>query len=101
MIKDEALKMAIKTIESMCEKFMPKSDWRGVAIHDDVMDVLIKCHEALMNSSWQKLDMQEIGELSELAETTLLIDGLPDTEYVFEFARAIEQALKEKNYGTT
>lgn len=45
--KDEALKLAIKKIEEMCETFMPKDDWRGVGIYDDAMDVLIKCHNAL------------------------------------------------------
>jgi hypothetical protein len=47
--------------------------------------------------SWQGLDMQEIGELSELAQESLIKDGLHKREYIFEFAYFIEQALRERN----
>lgn len=49
--------------------------------------------------SWQELTDHDIGTISDEVEETLLADGLPEREYVFEFARAIEQEIRERIHG--
>jgi hypothetical protein len=47
MIKDEALKMAIKTLQGLCETFMPQDEWVGVEAYDITVNAIDTCKEAL------------------------------------------------------
>jgi hypothetical protein len=122
--KDEALKMAIEAMEDLCEAFMLGADWRGVGVYDGTVDALQACNEALetpecnphpkaphgfnRNAShsagryvcecegwqleWQGLSNDRIREIGDncLENNNKLFNWI-------DFARAIEQALKEKN----
>jgi hypothetical protein len=92
MTKDEALKMAIET-----NNWLKSELWVDMLAGEELDKVTNACKEALEQPSWQGLDMQEIGELSELAQESLIKDGLHKREYIFEFAYFIEQALRERN----
>jgi len=88
MSKDEALKMAIEVMYRNSPK---------IGLTQELEEAINACKEALEQLAWQGLDMQEIGELSELAQESLIKDGLHKREYIFEFAYFIEQALRERN----
>jgi hypothetical protein len=48
--------------------------------------------------TWQNLTDEEIEKIDEIVDTELLFCNFSGTDYIHGFARAIEQALKEKNY---
>lgn len=49
MTKDEALLLAIKVLEGLCESFMPDDQWEGVEAHDITIDAIEACKDALKN----------------------------------------------------
>lgn len=50
-------------------------------------------------TKWQGLTDEEIETIDESIDDQLLLDNFSITDYIHGFARAIEKALKEKNYG--
>ena len=103
MTKDEALKMAIEVMENYNDGWTP----------DEMISAINACKEALeqptvaeLNDTylrdtyveglnqptWQGLTDDEINELH---HKWIMNNNNKDTQY--DFARAIEQALKEKN----
>jgi hypothetical protein len=47
---------------------------------------------------WQGLNDKEIAIIDEMVDQQLLEDDFSIKDYIYEFAGAVEQALKEKNY---
>jgi len=47
---------------------------------------------------WQGLSAKEIAIIDEMVDQQLLEDDFSIKDYIYEFAGAVEQALKEKNY---
>ena len=93
MTKDEALRMAIEVLNSVIH-------W-GDATTVDIDKTVQACKDALEQPAWQGLSDDEISHLKYLHVDYELFDegeyGTDCNVYVDDFARAIEQALKEKN----
>jgi len=81
MTKDEALKMAIEWTEG----------WYGYSPSKDA--VLKACKEALKQKEWQGLTDDEMTKIFE----DIVAQWYGNNDFWFKFARAIQQALKEKN----
>jgi hypothetical protein len=83
MNKDEALKMAIEALEhAELVFYITKDDGSKVSIYAETINA---CKEALEQPAWQGLTVDEI--------LAIPVGSRLST------ARAIEQALKEKNHG--
>lgn len=54
--------------------------------------------EQALDQEWHSLTDAEIEKIDEIVDTQLLYCNFSITDYVHGFARAIEQALKEKNH---
>jgi hypothetical protein len=48
-------------------------------------------------TKWQGLTDEEIETIDEQVDDKLLLDNFSITDYIHQFARAIEKTLKEKN----
>ena len=82
--------MAIDLLESIktgAENFM----------ESNIHVVCSACEEAL-EQDWKGLTDDEIATIDESVDEQLLEDNFSINNYIHEFAGAIEQALKEKNY---
>jgi len=99
MTKNEGLEMAIEALEGLCETFMLGDDWIGVGAYDYTVDAINNCKEALALPDWQGLTDDEIATIDQSVDEQLLEDNFSVNDYIHEFAGAIEQALKEKNYA--
>jgi hypothetical protein len=89
MTKDEALKMAIEALNDSLTRFSTFNEMQ----HDAIQ----ACIDALEQPAWQGLTDDEI---TKVYKNSLIVHS--DTHYEFnnfKFARAIEQALKDKNHG--
>ena len=109
----KALKLAIEQMQHLIKIYIPSPEWSGTAIQEDCYEALQACEEALAqpqpklfldlsNSNgnhpvqhthsapaWQGLSDDEIQSILDNS-VYCEVDAEP-------FARAIEQALKEKN----
>jgi hypothetical protein len=52
---------------------------------------------AMTKREWKGLTNKEIAVIDEMVDQQLLEDDFSINDYIYEFAGAIEQALKEKN----
>lgn len=50
-------------------------------------------------TKWQGLTDKEIDIIDGQVDDQLLLDNFSITDYIHQFARAIEKALKDKNHG--
>jgi len=100
MTKDEALKMAIEMLEKLSYEYgrLLDGDQDYGLLPSEINADIIKtyyikrnCQEALEQSSWKKLQDDEIQRI------TWKIWGADALEPELDYARAIEQALKDKN----
>ena len=120
MTKDEALKMAIEALEDNQHYIAENERHTYVMLYNEIID---KCKEALeqpaqepiyiIGEGWNCDKFPELGtklythphQWQGLTEKEILIicakmaAKLPNKEIDIIFARAIEQALKEKNHG--
>jgi hypothetical protein len=87
MTKDEALKMAIKAMEGLCDTFMLGADYKGFEFYDNTTDAIKACKKALEQPAWKPISLDEMQELHE--------DFGVKARCIF----AIEDMLKEKNHG--
>lgn len=83
MNKNEALKMAIE-----CLKYHYKKGAWGC----DLEGTIYNCEKALNNCLWQNLTNNEIQEIDDVTLGDYYVK-----KQATDFARAIEQALKNKN----
>ena len=124
MSKDEALKMAIEQIKHLIEIYVPSPEWSGTAIQEDCYETINACKEALEQPAQEPVAYEPTSQEQSVMHKAMIRSsklvykahpapswkGLSDDEIVkafnivdwmnepiVEFARAIEQALKEKN----
>jgi hypothetical protein len=90
MTKDEALKLAIEVNEWLKIKL-----WIDSCAADELDKVTNACKEALEQPAWQGLTDDEISDIYCHTPARPISNG--DVELMFDFAKAIEQALKDKN----
>ena len=92
MTKDEALNMAIEALETA----EIQSEYDGLS--NLIFKAIQACKEALEQPSWQKLSDDEIKFLCDVVIETQSNDVIEyEWHEMQKIARAIEQALKEKN----
>ena len=90
----EALKMAIEFLNDIGEQTYAIHGWQKI---EKLNATIQACKEALEQPSWQGLSDDEINDIV----NKIRDDMYPwkDGMLVGKVARAIEQALKEKNHG--
>lgn len=89
MNKEKALNMAIEALQNISESLTEKQVW----FSSDVFEAINACKEALEQPAWQGLTDDEIDS----AWSGITKYGISGVDFTVRFARAIEQALKEKN----
>ena len=90
----EALKMAIEALDLICVKITKWTSGSWILGEE----VSAKCKEALAEAEKQEWQSLSDDKIASVIKTTFPVN-IGVTNVDLKFARAIEQALKEKNHG--